>query len=148
MTAHTPTQEIFEQLLLADDTLKLTALRKAVLAIFIHAKKPLAAYEVLHQLKKKRDNAQPPTVYRVIEYFIEKHIIHRIDTENKYMLCTQIAHEHAKGHTLLLICTQCHTALEINDPGLTKALTPLAKQNHFIIDNAFIEVKGICQCCT
>jgi Fe2+ or Zn2+ uptake regulation protein len=56
--------------MVADNGLKMTALRQDLLEIFLKTKKPISAYDALDLLKHKRPNAKPPTVYRVIEYFV------------------------------------------------------------------------------
>ncbi len=139
--------EVFDKLLALDETLKLTDLRKAVLDIFIKSKKPISAYEVLDKLKKKRDSAEPTTVYRVIEYFLDRKILHRIDAENKYVFCTQLDHLDTTYHGIIFICRKCLTASEIMDKSVVDFLISLSRQHHFLIDDSLIEIKGTCNSC-
>lgn len=127
-------------------TLKLTALRKDVLEIFIKGKKPLTAYEVLNKLKNKREGAEPPTVYRVIEYFLEKQIIHRIETKNKYVLCAQLEQKKSEYHGFIFLCKQCLTSLEVMDESYSQFIKLLSHRHGFLID-PIIEIKGICKKC-
>ncbi|MES2204192.1 MAG: transcriptional repressor [Pseudomonadota bacterium] len=139
---------VFDQLLTNDHTLKLTDLRKAVLAIFLDSKKAMSAYDVLAILKQNRDSAEPMTVYRVIEYFIERNIIHRISTENKYVFCRHIENNACKHQGLFFICKKCLSSFEVIDQAFDHLLKALAKQKHFLADaSAFVEVKGLCQAC-
>lgn len=140
-------QAVFQQLLANDKTLKLTDLRQAILSIFLQSKKAMSAYDVLAILKKTRDSAEPMTVYRVIEYFIEKHIIHRISTENKYVFCSQTEHKACEHHGLFFICKKCLASFEVINKDFDTLLKTLSNQYHFLTDASFVEVKGICQRC-
>jgi len=141
--------ELFNKLLSGDDTLKLTSLRKDVLEIFMAAEKPISAYDVLSELKKIRANAEPPTAYRVIDYFVEKNIIHRIDAENKYVFCTQIDGHKKHCHGIIFICKKCLASNEIIDQSSAQFFEQLASKFGYVIDGAPVEVKGLCQsCCT
>ena len=141
------TSDVFSQVLSSDHTLKLTALRKEVLRIFIQAKKPISAYEALDRLKKKRDSAEPPTVYRVIEYFVEKKIIHRIDAENKYVFCSQLGRQKSEYHGIIFLCKKCLISFEVMDKSYADFLKTLSDHHHFSIDDSVIEIKGICKKC-
>lgn len=138
---------IFEKLLRLDDTLKLTDLRKDILRIIIQAKKPISAYEILNQLKQERDGAEPPTVYRVIEYFLEKHIIHKINAENKYVFCSQFESVMHHKHGFIFVCKKCLSANEISGQACIDLMRNLSESYQFSIDNSPIEVNGICLDC-
>ena len=98
------TEKIFELILESHQTIKLTALRKDILSIFIESQKPISAYDALNILKTKRESAEPPTVYRVIEYFVKNKLIHRIDAENKYVFCSQLQKPTMTYHGILFVC--------------------------------------------
>lgn len=137
---------IFNKLTLLNHTLKLTELRKDILEIFIKEKKPLSAYEVLEKLKKKREKAEPPTVYRVIDYFLEKQIIHRIETKNKYVLCAQLEHKKSEYHGFIFLCKKCLTSFEVMNSSYSKFIKSLSNHHSFLIDSV-IEIKGTCKKC-
>ncbi len=139
--------DVFHQLEVNDITLKFTDLRKAILRIFLESKKAMSAYDVLTILKKSRKSAEAMTVYRVIEYFIEKNIIHRINTENKYVLCSQSQHSPCKHTGLFFICKKCLSSFEVIDKKFEVLLKILSQQYHFHTDPTFVEVKGICENC-
>jgi Fur family zinc uptake transcriptional regulator len=134
--------------LLQDDQLNITDLRKDVLNIFLAEKKPLSAYDVLDTLKLKRANAKPPTVYRAIEYFIEKKIVHRVEAGNKFVCCSQLGNSKTKYHGILFLCQQCHNSFELMDENFLTALKKFSTKHHFIVDESLIEVKGVCEKCS
>ena len=59
--------------------MRLTPLRQDILDILRANNKPLGAYEILEKLKHKRPNAEPPTVYRVLDFLIDSKCVHRIE---------------------------------------------------------------------
>lgn len=130
-----------------DSSVKLTTLRKAILAIFVESGKAMGAYDVLAILKKNSHTAEPMTVYRVIDYFIKKNIIHRISTENKFVLCAAVEDSACEHHGLFLICKHCHASCEVIDKDFDRLLTVLSDKHRFIPNTSFVEVNGICQAC-
>lgn len=133
--------------LMEDSELKITALRKAVLDIFLATKKPLSAYDVLGKLKKNRPNAQPPTVYRVIEYFVEKKVIHRIETGNKYVCCSQLSNLKSQYHGILFLCEKCQHSYEFMDQEFLSFIKSFTKRHKLEVNESLIEVTGICENC-
>ena len=133
--------------LLMDSDLTITPLRKDVLGIFLISKKPMSAYEVLDKLKKKRFNAKPPTVYRVIDYFVDKKIIHRIETGNKYVCCAQLGNFKSNYHGILFLCKKCKNSFEFMDEEFLHFLKKFSKKHQLSINETLIEIKGVCQNC-
>ncbi|MGQ3888496.1 Fur family transcriptional regulator [Legionella sp. CNM-1927-20] len=124
---------------------KMTSLRKTVLYILWHTKKPLKAYEVLDYLLQIKGNSKPSTVYRVLDYFIACGIVHKIESIQSYMLChTPIKQASVE---LLLVCSQCHQVNEVHDKEILSVVESLAKVNDFLISKEAIELKGICKRC-
>lgn len=129
------------------DGLKMTALRQDLLDIFLRNQKPISAYDVLDKLKQKRPNAQPPTVYRVIEYFVQKKIIHRVETGNKYVCCSQLQSGNAEHHGVLFLCQKCGAMNELADEMLLPFLKDFSVRHDVQLDEAPIELKGLCVNC-
>ena len=124
----------------------LTPLRKDVLTIFLKAKKPLTAYEVLALLSKTRPNAKPPTVYRVLAFLNSKCVLHRINNINSYMLCQMDKHDHGTCEVMVL-CENCHQVVEFSDTVLAAMLCKLAGEHNVKINTHLIELSGLCKKC-
>lgn len=139
---------MFDKLLLIIDNLKLTPLRKEILKILIQSKKPIGAYEILAKLKNKRKGAEPPTVYRVIDYLLKKNIIHRLEAENKYIFCSQLDNSKASHHGIILVCQTCLASFEVLDEKFTEIVSALSTHHQFSISKFPIEIKGICSSCS
>lgn len=93
-----------------------------------NSNEPLGAYQILEKLKKKRDNAEPPTVYRVLAWLVETKIIHRIETQNAYVICSSRKHNIENHHTILMLCKNCLKSYEIEDQAFLKSMENFAKK--------------------
>ena len=123
---------------------KLTPLRADVFNLICKSKQPVTAYELLRQLRQTKKNAEPPTVYRVLEFLLKANLIHRIETSNAYMMCI---HPDEPHHSQIFLCTSCGDAIEIDSTTIISALQRSAKNHGFLIANDLIEIRGKCINC-
>lgn len=130
-----------------NQNIKLTALRKDVLSILLSKQVPMGAYDILEKLKKKRPNAEPPTVYRVLDFLADAKLVHRIESQNAYVCCTQLGNILSEHKAVLLFCKQCQQSFEVRENDILLAIKKIAKKHAFAVDDALIEMKGICQTC-
>ena len=89
--------------------------------------------------------AAPPTVYRTLDFLLEKGFIHRLTSINAYIPC---CHPREGHQAAFLICTECHTVKEASAKGLIQELNHLAASDHFNAHHSIIEISGICQQCS
>ena len=129
----------------AQNGAQLTTLRREVLALILHAQKPVTAYQLLDQLKPIRKSAVPPTIYRTLEFLLENKLIHKIEGLNAFMPCAEADHDHADAQ--FLICKTCGAAAEIEDQGVSDALAKAAARHGFTPTRAVVEVDGLCSAC-
>ncbi len=122
----------------------LTALRIDVLRLIYESTVPLGAYDLLRKLRITKPNAEPPTVYRTLEFLQKYHLIHRIESDNAYIACDQPNVQH-QGHFLL--CQQCGLAIELQDERIKTAIEMCAAENKFTIANHCTEIIGLCENC-
>ncbi len=132
--------------LLADRDITLTSLRQEILVILALSNKPMGAYDILNQLKKKRPNAQPPTVYRVLNFFLEVKLIHRIEAQNAYVCCSHASGQ-ASHKAILLLCQTCGKGFEFEDKAIFESIAKFSKKNSIALDDTLIQMNGICQNC-
>lgn len=125
--------------------LKLTSLRKEVFYVLWCADKPLKAYEILDSLLKIKPNSTPPTVYRALEFFEAKGLVHKIESIQCYTLCCE---PHKKlPSEVLMVCGDCHQVVEVYDDAVRQLFAVLAHANSFQLRQDAIELKGTCQSC-
>lgn len=124
---------------------RLTAIREKVLELVWQNHKPVGAYDVLAILAQETSRpAQPPTVYRALDFLLEQGLIHRISSINAYIGCPHPGENH-KG--CFLICEQCRTTVEINHPGISQSVSECASTHGFTMKESAIELTGLCPNC-
>ena len=128
----------------ARDQLRLTPTRRRVLELVLQADGPVKAYDLLDQLKSEQPNAAPPTIYRALEFLLEHHFIHRLETLNAFVSCFHPRHQH-QGQ--FLICEDCGAVNEVAENRLAEDLARLARDADFTPKRQVLEVYGTCRRC-
>ena len=123
---------------------RLTPTRRRVLEVVWRGHRPVGAYEILDVLRAEGKNAQPPTVYRALEFLQEQGLIHRIALLNAYTGCGKPGQSH-DGQ--FLICTSCRSLAEITDDAISSAIAHRAKTDGFKIAHTTVEIEGLCPTC-
>lgn len=128
----------------ARDQLRLTPTRRRVLELVLEAEGPVKAYDLLDQLKSEQPNAAPPTIYRALEFLLEHHFIHRLETLNAFVSCFHPKHQH---YGQFLICEDCGAVREVAENRLSDDLARLARDADFTPTRQVLEVYGTCGKC-
>lgn len=127
--------------------IRLTPLREQVLQLVWQSHKPLGAYAILDLLAEQSSGGKrqaPPTVYRALEFLLEQGLVHRINSLNAFIGCSQPRAEH---HSHFLICQQCKSTVEIVDTALDETILALAQRSQFTPASTFVEITGHCSTC-
>lgn len=124
--------------------LRLTPIRRRVLAMIWTSHRPSKAYDLLEAITRERGKTAPPTVYRALDFLLEAGLIHKIESLNAYIGC---AATHPQGHPKFLICHSCHRVREIAGPALERAISREADNAGFRAEVETIEIGGTCQQC-
>jgi Fur family zinc uptake transcriptional regulator len=123
---------------------RLTDIRKDLLALIYADGAHLTAYELLRVLRNTYPKAEAMTVYRGLDFLEKQGLIHRVASQNAYTACSAPNHNH---YAQLLLCQKCGKAEEISAAALEKALEKIAEQYQFSLSNHPIEITGICNNC-
>ena len=124
--------------------LSFTPLRREVFELVTRHANPVGAYELLDELKSRRDSAAPVTVYRALDFLISAGLVHRVAALNAFTAC----HGREPGHGgLLLICGNCSTVVELEDDRVARALAETTADARFDAAPEPIEVRGLCREC-
>lgn len=126
--------------------IQFTPLRRQVLRLMLEAQGPLTAYQLLDRLKESRQGATPPTVYRVLEFLVEQHFVHKVERLNAFIPCTKAGHHH-RHPVQFLICRECGIVDEIEDRAVSRALEHAAGSKGFHPAGAVVELDGTCAAC-
>ena len=88
----------------------LTPSRALILKTLSKYSKPKSAYELHEELNKNSaSKINISTVYRVLEFWIELGLIHKISSINKFLLCLA---PNEKNTHMLNFCTKCEKVIE------------------------------------
>lgn len=125
----------------------LTKLRQDVISVLEQHAKPLKAYEILEKLRQIRPNAQPPTVYRVLEFLEKQHVIHQLSNKHSYVLCDAPDTSADEQIDILLTCNRCDSVVESHETVFLQQIQNLTQDHKFQLACSAIEILGLCKDC-
>jgi Fur family zinc uptake transcriptional regulator len=124
--------------------LRLTPLRKRVLALIAHAAKPVKAYDLLDDLRAETGKSAPPTVYRALDFLLQHGFIHKLESINAYTGCPHPSERHSAP---FFICDGCGAATEFCNSQVAELLLAHAQELGFVPSAQTLEVHGRCARC-
>ena len=128
----------------AEEGERFTGLRRQVLELVWAEHKPAKAYDLLKKLSDIRSGVAPTTVYRTLDFLQERGLVHKIESLNAYVGCSQPNAEHS-GH--FLICEACSEIKEIENSEISVWLERAAQDEEFKIKTETVELHGLCNRC-
>ena len=130
--------------LLRRNNLSVTESRKKILNLFLNVQGALAHGDIERKAGEKFDRV---TVYRTLQTFVEKGIIHTIPTTDnsvRYALCKDNCTEgHHHDDHVHFICHQCGATLCLEDVVVPE----IKMRKGFSVNEIEVVVKGICLDC-
>ena len=123
---------------------KLTEIRREVLELVWSSHRPIGAYDILASLGCDGRRIAPPTVYRALDFLLEHGLVHRVASRNAFIGCSTPGHVQARE---ILICTQCGSAVEVEEPRIASAVSASAGKLGFEVMQQTVEVLGRCAAC-
>ena len=129
--------------LLRRNNLSITESRKKILSLFLASPDALAHGDIERKAGEKFDRV---TVYRTLQTFVEKGIIHTIPTaENSvlYALCKDCTEGHHHDDHVHFICTNCNSTICLDDVVSPKMNLPPG----YKMQNVQVVINGICKSC-
>ncbi|MEQ9814509.1 MAG: Fur family transcriptional regulator [Azospirillaceae bacterium] len=124
----------------------LTRNQELVLRALQESGRAISAYDILALLGPEGITG-PPTVYRALSRLTDLGLAHRIEALNAYAACT-CARDRRRDHvSQFLVCRGCGQVEEVNDAGVTEAVSGLARSARFRAERHAVEVIGLCAHC-
>jgi Fur family transcriptional regulator, ferric uptake regulator len=124
--------------------LSVTDSRKKILELFLDADGALAHADIEKNAAKNFDRV---TVYRTLQTFVEKGIIHQIPTTDNSILYALCKHNCQQGHHhddhVHFICSNCDKTICLDDVTVPDVKLP----KNFTKQQAAMVVTGICEEC-
>ena len=127
--------------------LRLTPARVRVLELLAEAHRAMGAYELLERLRAEGFRAQPPVVYRALDFLIAAGFAHRIEGLNAYVACGHPGAEGLEHGACFLICEHCRRVAEVDEGAIGISLAQAAAGRGFAITRSVVEILGTCPAC-
>ena len=128
---------------------RLTPKKREIFETLFNKKKALSAYEIADLLKEKNHTATPVmSIYRALDFFKERGLVHKINSLNCYSICSHISCKHKHDLTRLAVCLDCHSVDEVSsNTSIKKTLEKSLNEINFKLQNQQIELLGLCVKC-
>jgi Fur family transcriptional regulator, ferric uptake regulator len=128
---------------LREVNLKATPARIAVLKILEKIGQPLDVATIKSELKKNGINADPATVFRMMNSFSDKGIVQEInlrESKLRYEYTARTAHHH-------FTCDNCKSITDISDCNIEELQKNIQKKKGLLVTRHSLEFFGLCKDC-
>jgi Fur family ferric uptake transcriptional regulator len=120
-----------------------TESRRKILTLFLNTEDALTHGDIEKEVGDKYDRV---TIYRTLQTFEEKGIIHSIPTADnsiKYALCKECEEGHHHDDHVHFICTACDKTICLDDVVSPKIDLPRG----YVAENVQVVIQGVCKDC-
>lgn len=126
--------------------LRLTDIRRQVLAALVATHKPMGAYDLIDALAAQgHKRLAPVSIYRALDFLSEQGFVHKLASRNAFIACP---HVHAPGEMVVfLICDTCGGVDETVSEDMSRSLSQLIAKEGFSPRTQVIELSGACAHC-
>lgn len=127
---------------------RFTAPRENVLRFLLAKQMPQKAYEIIENISIADKSAKPPTIYRALDFLCRIGLVHKIESDASYFVCSHKNQcEHDSHIPLVLICRKCNQVIERHIHQIENLIFDAANEDGFNVDRILIEAHGICGDC-
>ncbi len=125
----------------------LTPSRLLIIKTLSKSKKPKSAYDLLKEINdNEKTNLNISTIYRVLEFWINLGLIHKIAAINKFLVCLTPDEKHTH---MLNFCTVCERVVETCSEKMGLNLKKSTRKINLSFDiNQSVEIPVICSKCS
>jgi Fur family ferric uptake transcriptional regulator len=130
--------------ILRKKNLSITDSRKKILTLFLQGTDALTHGDIEKKASEKFDRV---TIYRTLQTFVEKGIVHTIpsaDNSIRYALCKDCTEGHHHDDHVHFLCSNCDTTICLDDVVSPAIELPAG----YIIQNVQVIINGICNNCS
>ena len=123
--------------------LSVTDSRKKILSLFLNSHDALTHGDIETKAGEKFDRV---TVYRTLQTFVEKGIVHTIPTADnaiRYALCKDCEEGHHHDNHVHFVCSNCHKTICLDD--VVSPNIPLPEG--YVAQNVQVVINGLCKDC-
>jgi Fur family zinc uptake transcriptional regulator len=120
-----------------------TPLRAEMLRLLLARGGSAKAYELLADMQAAHGKTAPMTVYRALDFLVERGLVHRVASSSTFVACHHPDAPHADA--MFLVCDLCGSAVECDDAALAGSLVQTLRTAGFDARN--VEIRGRCEHC-
>lgn len=122
-----------------------TPMRATVFSALAGFDRPASAYDVAEAISQSEDRrVAANSVYRILDLFVAKNLVQRVETANAYVVN---AHPACRHDCIFLVCDACGQTTHIDDDALTDQVRTAAANVGFTPVRPVVEVTGRCRNC-
>ncbi|MBM6594818.1 Fur family transcriptional regulator [Microvirga pudoricolor] len=147
MLAQARTKEESNEALLAradevcrENKLRLTPMRERVYRELVTSGGPVGAYDLVDRLSSKSRRIAPVTIYRALDFLREAGLVHRLATQNSYIVSH--GQPEVSAMKVMFVCTKTGNTVELHSKEVAEAIRKAAEEAGFKSISPFIEVEG------
>ena len=129
---------------IAQNQLKITRQRRAVLKAFTECENHVSAEELYNMVSSAESKIGLATVYRTLALLTESGLASELDFGDGQK---RYEHRYMHSHHDHMICTECGKIIEFNHPLIEKFQEKVAADNKFIITSHKLDLLGLCNEC-
>ena len=129
--------------LLRRKALSVTDSRRKILSLFLNSADALAHGDIEKKAREKFDRV---TIYRTLQTFVEKGIIHTIPTSDnsvRYALCKDCTEGHHHDEHVHFVCTNCNKTICLD--GVVSPTVDVP--DGYVAESMQVIIYGICKSC-
>jgi Fur family transcriptional regulator, zinc uptake regulator len=123
---------------------RLTSQRRDILNCVARSHAAVGAYDIIERMAEQGPRPAPITVYRALDFLLAHGLVHKIESRNAFVACSQ---PHDGRPAALLICDRCGLVAEIDVSDLYAGLKAQATAQGFRDERIVVEMAGSCAAC-
>ena len=122
---------------------RLTAPRKAIVALLVDARCAMDPIEIYNTLHKQNPRVGLVTVYRTIDLLSRLHLVERIHQPDGCHMVLRAA----RGHEHVVLCTECGRAEYFPGEDISKWIDSISRESGYRIESHWLQLQGLCEDC-
>lgn len=123
--------------------IKRTRQRESVLSVLENSDKPLSAAEICSKIEKSGDMVWMSTVYRILELFVKKSVVIKINVMNNEMAVYEL---NRFNHKHYAVCINCSKIITMDNCPM-EGFIPSLEDKDFQVLGHNLEIFGFCKDC-
>ncbi|WP_112662267.1 Fur family transcriptional regulator [Microvirga flavescens] len=118
----------------------MTPMRERVYRELVQSGGPVGAYDLVERLSSKSRRIAPVTIYRALDFLRDAGLVHRLATQNSYI----VSHGEVDPGAvkIMFVCSRTGKSVEVHSKEVGDAIRKAAEDAGFKAISPFVEVEG------